>query len=951
MDEQQIRIDGQITEQAASSAPQRRAKPIHSLIRWGMIAVVFAAVAALIYQIAKREPSLTTEMQQQLFPLLSALFIGGLTVLWLYHQTAANIKRKAEPKAWFFPVLGGALTLIIAVLAYICIGMWPVGEKSALIVDLHHQYAPMFSQLRDMLLHGGSPLYSFEVGTGASFIPLFGYYLASPLNLLIVLFPQKYLAEAILVITLIKMALIGASMTLCVQYIFKRRCCAAMVAGIMYALSMYVLAYSWNIMWLDGVMFLPLCIMGFEHLMRTGKYLPYVLCLAYTLYSNYYIGFMICIFLVLYYLVYFLREERTKKEQAAGFGRFALGSLLGGGLAMAILIPIAMSLSSTSAAGGTLPSFKTNFAVFDLIGRGLFQSSPTIRSGNLPNLYCGVLVVLALPIFATMKSIPLRRRLSYVGLFGVLALSMVLRQADLLWHGLHSPNDLPYRYSFLYSFTLVLISFEVLCHIHEIRPAQLGFTVGGIALYLVVEEKFGTAEYSSISLYVSFALIVVYAVIMLAAMKKRIALRCAYMLMLVFVSTELLFNASVTFQTLNKNEYYTKHESYLDNEVTEAIVAAIDRVEEIGDDEANGAFYRVEFLPRRTLADTAMFDYRGITIFSSTESYNLTRFMGSMGYEINRINRHAYRSYMPAADSLLGIKYVILQSDLTAPPQLEKLETIEVGSAAYVIYKNPYALPVGFMSKSDVRDWTYSLYDPILTQNSLLQAMTGNESELMQEYQIATESSSATVRDVHAFNIKGAKTATFSSIVSERGQIYIDVDCRAAKSISVTSGSNTWKITPNRSYMIDAGTLEAGSEVTVSITTSGDCSGNVYVVRLNEEAFEQDLAALAANGMTVTLFSDTSISGTVHADEAGVLCTTVPYDAGWTVKVDGQEVEALAVGDALLAVDLEPGDHEISLHFYPRGLTLGIVVSAGSLACLVLLLVIQKKRGVNQARA
>ena len=945
MDEQKNCMDEQTTAPSANAAPQRGAKPIHPLIRWGLIAVVFAAVAALIYQLAGKEPSLDTEMQQQLFPLLSALLIGGLTVLWLYHQTASNAKPKREPKAWFFPVLGGALTLIIAVLAYICIGMWPVGEKSALIVDLHHQYAPMFSQLRDMLLHGGSPLYSFEVGTGASFIPLFGYYLASPLNLLIVLFPQRYLAEAILVITLIKMAMIGASMTLCVQYVFKRRCYAAVVAGIMYALSMYVLAYSWNVMWLDDVIFLPLCIMGFEYLMRTGKYLPYVLALAYTLLSNYYIGFMICIFLVLYYLVYFFREVRTKREQAIGFGRFALGSLISGGLAMVILIPVAFALSSTSAAGGSLPSFKTNFAVFDLIGRGLFQSSPTIRSGNLPNLYCGVLAVLALPIFATMKGIPLRRRLTCLGLFGVLALSMVLRQADLLWHGLHSPNDLPYRYSFLYSFVLVLITFEVLCRAQEIQPAQLGFTVGGIALYLVVEEKFGTGEYSSVSLYVSFALIAVYAVIMLAAAKKRIALRCAYMLMLVFVSTELLFNASVTFQTLNKNEYYTRHESYVDNDVTEAIIAAIDRVEEIGDEEANGAFYRMEFLPRRTLADTAMFDYRGITIFASTESYNLTRLMGSMGYEINRINRHAYRSFMPAADSLLGIKYVVLQNDLSAPPQLEELETIEAGSATYVIYRNPYALPVGFMAKSDARNWTISLYDPIVTQNSILQAMTGNDAELMQKFQIETESSSATVRDVHAFNIKGANTATFSSVVSEEGQIYINVDCRAADSISVTSGSDTWKVTPNRSYVIDAGTLEAGSEITVTVKTKGDCSGNIYVARLNEEVLEEDMGILAANGMTVTSFSDTSISGTVHVNEAGVLCTSVPYDAGWTVEVNGQKVEPFALGEALLAIDLEPGDYEITLRFFPRGFMPGMAISAASLVCLVLLLLYQKKRG------
>lgn len=69
-------------------------------------------------------------------------------------------------------------------LAYAYLGMWPVGVETGLIVDMHHQYAPLLADLRDMLLHGGSPLYSFHVGLGSSYLPLFAYYLASPFNLL-----------------------------------------------------------------------------------------------------------------------------------------------------------------------------------------------------------------------------------------------------------------------------------------------------------------------------------------------------------------------------------------------------------------------------------------------------------------------------------------------------------------------------------------------------------------------------------------------------------------------------------------------------------------------------------------------------------------------------------------------------------------------------------------------
>ena len=104
-------------------------------------------------------------------------------------------------------------------LAYAYLGVWPLGERSVMTVDMHHQYAPLLAQLRDMIINGGSPFYTFEVGLGASFIPLFGYYLASPFNLLLVLFPKSMLNEGILVITLLKNAITAGLFALCVQYI------------------------------------------------------------------------------------------------------------------------------------------------------------------------------------------------------------------------------------------------------------------------------------------------------------------------------------------------------------------------------------------------------------------------------------------------------------------------------------------------------------------------------------------------------------------------------------------------------------------------------------------------------------------------------------------------------------------------------------------------------------
>ena len=61
----------------------------------------------------------------------------------------------ARPRGvWACPLAAAALSLALMALAYVHLGVWPVGEKSILMVDMHHQYAPLMSELRHMLIEG-----------------------------------------------------------------------------------------------------------------------------------------------------------------------------------------------------------------------------------------------------------------------------------------------------------------------------------------------------------------------------------------------------------------------------------------------------------------------------------------------------------------------------------------------------------------------------------------------------------------------------------------------------------------------------------------------------------------------------------------------------------------------------------------------------------------------------
>ena len=90
--------------------------------------------------------------------------------------------------AFFVPVV--AMIIIFAQR-----GIFPFGEECFLRTDMYHQYAPFFSEFQYKLTHGGSLLYSWDIGMGVNFSALYAYYLASPVNWLLILCPKKFIIE------------------------------------------------------------------------------------------------------------------------------------------------------------------------------------------------------------------------------------------------------------------------------------------------------------------------------------------------------------------------------------------------------------------------------------------------------------------------------------------------------------------------------------------------------------------------------------------------------------------------------------------------------------------------------------------------------------------------------------------------------------------------------------
>ena len=102
--------------------------------------------------------------------------------------------KKEKERAVF--LLSFLLPLIMVVAILISKHVFPFGEKCILRTDFYHQYLPFHAELQNKLKNFESLFYTYKVGLGTNFITLFAYYLACPLNILLILVGDNFVLSA-----------------------------------------------------------------------------------------------------------------------------------------------------------------------------------------------------------------------------------------------------------------------------------------------------------------------------------------------------------------------------------------------------------------------------------------------------------------------------------------------------------------------------------------------------------------------------------------------------------------------------------------------------------------------------------------------------------------------------------------------------------------------------------
>ena len=816
--------------------------------------------------------------------------------------------------AFFIPVA-------ICLLIYIAAEVWPLGTKCFLKTDLYHQYAPFTQELRNKLLNGGSLFYSWDVGLGINFLALFAYYLSSPENFLAVLVPHDNVIEFMMIATILKIGLCGISMTKYLKYKNGRKADPGLaVFGVLYALSGYVCAYYWNVMWLDCIILFPAVMYGAEALIRERKIFPYALALGLCILTNYYISIMICLFLIMYFVMLNVLYVPEGGKDLLGRGiRFAAGSLLAGGLACILLIPEAFALQLTASGTSTFPkSWQEYFTILEMLTRMLPAVKTEQQLAHWPNIFAGSQALVMVPLFFASHRIKVKEKAVYAVAVLFLLASFSLNIFNYIWHGLHYPNSLPSRQSFIFIFLVLYMSFRAWQYRKSFDKRQLALGLAVAAGFILYAQTIREEDYIPFySIYLALFMCAGCALLIRLEKKRKLSRISAALLALTLCLAEVTINTCTTSLSTSDRVFYL-------NDGDDAMMLAA------GVTEGTSGLTRFNKEVSRTKNDGAWLGIPTASIFSSVADAKMTDLYKKLGCEGNT-NSYAINGATPFVEMLFSIKYDISGTKEEDTPY-RKYRAL---SGDTFLFENTKALEIGFLMPAALTEKKLfeSYYTPQKVQNALSRALGAGE--VLQE-------------DLGASLGKGKKV---SAMVSEDGEYCAYVTNSKLRKAKVTTpdGTKTWE-NLDRKYLIDLGNLKKNDMVTFESDTEGE-EVTAAIYRVVPEAMEKAYSALSKEQLLVEEFGDTRITGTIcsdpeafgYAGAEAVLCFSIPYDEGWRVTVDGNRVEKERVmNDAFLVVRLGPGLHKVELQYVPVGFVPGMLITLAAILLLIFVFLYEK---------
>lgn len=920
----------------------------------------------------------------------------------------ARSMRRLSKSALATYVLSFAVPLFAVLLSFARNGIYPFGDASVMAYDMPVQYVEFFGWLSNVLNGDGNLWYSANAGLGGGTLALFTYYLSSPLNLICAFWKPEDMAYFFSWLFLSKIPLCSVAMLVYLRGRYPRAFAEGGARGAVlgvamacaYGLTSYVTGYASNIMWLDGVIMLPIVCLGVHRLVRGRGCALLFASAACAILFNWYTGYIVCFFSVFYFAYELVRARReTSGRRLRVCGRFAATMALAVGASAVLLVPTLLALLGGKGSGAGLSS---------LFGSGVIALNPIdlasfFTIGTLPGITVAAatpaLVISACALvgccaFFCDNARERTERLAGAGLVGICALAFVLVPLNTAWLGFVPESSYTGRMGFALLFSIAALGFEG-CEGASSRTIAKGgaaaFLLSGVATFNVWYRTLHLRPSAALAV-AELALIAAFTLLLAAiarggqrmatahrkpadaeaaeaagaANRKRphaarpVVQRVALVLFAALFAGEQCFATNAQFETctLSASAYRQTvselSDFYAGLETDNGFVRTGQTATYTGTSKVTGS----DCVP--LLLDTGSFD-----IYSSTQESDIQNLLQHLGYSKVTPFGTYYMSPNTAADALLSVTNII---DDAQPPCTEEAEDYPALRSVYRNWNTTSSLPLAYGIAEGAAaqniQWTD---DPFANQELLYAAVSGTDASGLYH--------AAQIRETES-DIAGQRT--FSITCESDGPLYaycpsiyqLDVEESGIVCDMAANGQTVQRVGGRGSCnLVYVGTYSAGDEVTLSLTpvdanqTVADKHDNIRTVKsafydvpaediivaetLDVNEMDRLLARVDSTGCEISSFSDGSVDVQFSAVEDETLVVTIPYEKGWSATVNGREVPVQEIADGLLSIDVSAGENNICLRYTPFGLIPSAAISIASIVVFAAWRALSRRRRIR----
>ena len=860
---------------------------------------------------------------------------------------AGNVKiiDKISPK--YYHIISFFVSSLTMYLILSYAGVLSTGKYCLMVGDLFDNYAPAIRELCRDILSGQSIYYSWTHSLGMNTALYNAYYAYSPLNIIFLLLYNVDINKVIAAIIIIKTGLSALFFQLYSKKALKVDGSGTILFSVCYSLCAFQVSYNVvNIIWLDALYVLPLVLLSIHVLIESNIKIFLILSFAYIFISNFYMGYILGLFSFIYILsLLIVYKYAPIVKIIINYFVSAIISIL---ISSIVWMPALLFLINNNPDDAT-NYYVMNYNILDVIFQ-LFLGQNNGFDSTSPNIYCGILCLLLLPVFFINKHIEIKKKLFYGILLSFLFVSCVIKPLYSLWHAFDAPDGWYNRFSFLISFVvcaMCVLAFDSIGKISKKVITYCGFIeIFFYVVFCIIKSKTVSINYMFVYIIINAVMIVLW-IMLLIFNKQKIQEKSIIALFLLVICLEQIINGYSSFYRDSRfipstPEYvyygWEKSMKYVQSELAQ-----------------KDGFYRVNYFGNVIDNSDSFFGYNGMADFGSAENPNVRKALSKMGLYTSPRVLEPYGS-TKISNMLFGVKY-----------EIEGIVPAYVEIADYhpLITEVDTSLNLAYMVDEEILEFEFGSNNAFVNNNDLLGAMVGYKVTPFKEIDksnikiISKGIDFTKLEDRYLINGKKGEEAALDFVLDDAnfGYIYF---------------YNGKSILDNNSFLLnygkenlynDSGVISVsyikpfevidGEQVVEIIQGEYEEQyiNDYYIYYFDDKVFDDIYNILSENNVSVEEIDDGYVKCMANVKEGySTMMTTIPYDPGWTAEVDGRvtEIKPIVDGAFVCIPYLNEGEHVVEFKYKAKGVRTGFAVSiVGIIACVICLFLDIKKDNVK----